>query len=134
MANFYLPIVNSDSREGLLEGKAQYGWPPCTNQFRLAPFYIENIINLFLKSQLNEEVNCTEPFPLVSFPGDRLISLPWLLGPSYNCTEHIRHLCRKITSLNCHRCLIPLTTSCLYVRSNFGVPIIVYNFKSVLLF
>ncbi len=35
-------------REVLLKGnKAQYGWPPCTNQFRLAPPYIENIIYLW---------------------------------------------------------------------------------------
>ncbi len=34
----------------LTEGKAQYGWPPCSNQFRSAPFYIENIINLFKNS------------------------------------------------------------------------------------
>jgi hypothetical protein len=52
-------------REVLLKGKAQYSWPPCTNQFRSTPFYIENIINLFYKtSYLNEEVNCTEPSPL----------------------------------------------------------------------
>ncbi len=34
----------------LTEGNAQYGWPPCTNPFRSAPFYIENIINLFYKT------------------------------------------------------------------------------------
>ncbi len=51
-------------REILLKGKAQYDWPPCTNQFRSAPLYIENIINLFYKtSYINEEVNCTEPSP-----------------------------------------------------------------------
>ncbi len=38
--------------------------------------YIENIINLFYKtSYLNEEVNCTEPFPLVS--------IPWILSCAY---------------------------------------------------
>jgi hypothetical protein len=53
----------------LAEGKAQYSRPPCTNQFRSAPFYIENIINLYYKtSYLNEGVNCTEPSPLVSIP------------------------------------------------------------------
>jgi hypothetical protein len=59
----------SKAREVLLKGKAQYGWPPSTNQFRSAPFYIENIIiNLFYKtSYLNEEVNCTDS-PLVSIP------------------------------------------------------------------
>ncbi len=54
------------AKEVLLKGEAQYGWPLYTNQFRSAPFYIENIINLFYKtSYLNEEVNCTEPSPLV---------------------------------------------------------------------
>jgi hypothetical protein len=57
------------SRKVLLKGKTQYGWPPCTNRFRSAPLYIENIINLFYKtSYLNEEVNCTEPSPLVRIP------------------------------------------------------------------
>ncbi len=51
--------------EVLLKGKAEYSWPPCTNLFRLDPFYIENIIYLFYKtSYLNEEVKCTEPSPL----------------------------------------------------------------------
>ncbi len=55
--------------EVLLKGKVQYGWPPCTNQFRSAPFYIENTINLFYKTRyFNEEVICTESFPLVSIP------------------------------------------------------------------
>jgi hypothetical protein len=55
--------------EVLLKGNAKYGWPPCTNQFRSAPFYTENIINLFYKtSYRNEEVNCTEPYPLDSIP------------------------------------------------------------------
>jgi hypothetical protein len=35
--------------EVLLKGKAQYSWPPCTNLFRSAPFYIENIIYRFTK-------------------------------------------------------------------------------------
>jgi hypothetical protein len=53
----------------LLKGKAQYAWPPIKNQFRSAPLYIEDIINLFYKTSfLNEEVNCTEPFNLVFLP------------------------------------------------------------------
>ncbi len=36
-------------REVLLKGKAQYGWPACTNYFRSAPLYIEIIIYLFTK-------------------------------------------------------------------------------------
>ncbi len=40
-----------------------------TSLFRLAPFCIENIIYVCYKtSYLKEEVNCTEPFPLVSIP------------------------------------------------------------------
>ncbi len=53
----------------LLKGKAQYSWPPCSNRFRSAPFYIEDIINLLYKTSfLNKEVNCTESPPLVSIP------------------------------------------------------------------
>ncbi len=45
------------------------GAPPCTNSFRSAHFYIENIIYLCYKtSYLNEEVNCTEALPSVSVP------------------------------------------------------------------
>ncbi len=33
------------TRESLLKGKAQYGWPPCTNKFGSGHFYIENVIN-----------------------------------------------------------------------------------------
>ncbi len=48
---------------------AQYRWPPWTNQFRPAVFYIKNIIYLCAKtSYLNEEVNRTEPSLSASFP------------------------------------------------------------------
>jgi hypothetical protein len=58
-----------ETREVLVKGKVQYSCPPCTNLFRSAPFYIENIISLFYKtSYLNEEVKCTEPSSLVSIP------------------------------------------------------------------
>ncbi len=33
------------------KGKAQYSWPPCTNQLRSTPLYIENIICLSLTKQ-----------------------------------------------------------------------------------
>ncbi len=60
-----MDLYNGITKEVLLKGKAQYSWPPCTNQFWSSPFYIENIINLSYKtSYLNEEVNCTEPSPL----------------------------------------------------------------------
>jgi hypothetical protein len=45
------------TREVLLKGKAKYGWPPCTNQFRSDPFNIENIINLFYKTSYLIEPN-----------------------------------------------------------------------------
>ncbi len=69
----FIALVLCPAREVLLKGKAQYSWPPCINQFRSAPFYIENIINLFYKtSYLNKEVNCTEPSPLISIPWSSL--------------------------------------------------------------
>jgi hypothetical protein len=52
------------SRELFLQGKDQYSWPPpCTNEFRSAPFYFFNE-----RSYLNKEVNCTEPSPLERVP------------------------------------------------------------------
>jgi hypothetical protein len=50
--------------ETLLKGKAQYSWPPCTNLFRSAPLYIENIIYIYQTSNPNEEVKLTETSPL----------------------------------------------------------------------
>jgi hypothetical protein len=65
--SIHLPICLS--MELLLKGKVQYSWPPCTNLFRWALFYKEDIIYLFYKtSYLKEEVNCTEPYPSVSVP------------------------------------------------------------------
>ena len=49
-------------------GKAQHSWPQRNNQFRSAPFYIENIIHFFYKTSHLNEVNCTEPSLLVSIP------------------------------------------------------------------
>ncbi len=50
------------TRESLLKGKDQYGWPPCTNYLRSAAFNTEKSIFLYYKiSYLNEEVNRTEP-------------------------------------------------------------------------
>ncbi len=51
----------------MLRGKAQYSWPLHTNLFRLAAFDTENIIYFFYKTSYpDEEVNHTEPSPLVS--------------------------------------------------------------------
>jgi len=62
------------ARKPLQKGKVHYSWPPCTNLFRSAPFYIENIIYIFNKtSYLNEEFNRTEPSHSVSIP--RLVYL-----------------------------------------------------------
>ncbi len=41
--------IKSGTREPLLKGNAQCIWPPCTNRFGSAHFYIENITNLFTK-------------------------------------------------------------------------------------
>jgi hypothetical protein len=63
------------NRETLLKGMAQYSLPPCTNLFRSAPFYIENIINIFdKKSYLNEEVNGTGPSPSVNISWGHIFS------------------------------------------------------------
>jgi hypothetical protein len=35
-----------ETREASLKWKAQYDWPPCSNQFGSVHFYIENLINL----------------------------------------------------------------------------------------
>ncbi len=47
------PPFPSDTKtatsEVLPQGNAQYSWPPCTNEFRSAPLYIENSIYLFTK-------------------------------------------------------------------------------------
>jgi len=43
-------IVLTFIRDSLLKGKAQYGWSPCTNEFRSAHFGIENIIYLCCKT------------------------------------------------------------------------------------
>ncbi len=71
-------IFKRFTMEVLLKRKAQYSWTPCTNQIGSAPFYIENIINLFCKtSYLNEEINCTEPSPFVSIPWSYKSLLYW---------------------------------------------------------
>jgi len=50
-------------------GKVLYSWPPWTNSFRSAHFYIENTIYLCYKtSYLNEEFNYIEPSPTISVP------------------------------------------------------------------
>ncbi len=47
-------------REVLLKWKkAQYGWPPCTNKFRLALYYWKYNFPFYKTSYLNEEVDCT---------------------------------------------------------------------------
>ena len=72
-ANLYVALKQMNfTRETLLNGKAQYSWPPCTNLSRSATFYIENIIYIINKTgYLNEEVNCTKPSPS--------LSIPWIL-------------------------------------------------------
>ncbi len=66
----YIVIIPvSLTREALPKGKAQYSWPPGTNRHESVHFCTEDIIYyLYLTTYPNEEVNCTEPSPLVSVP------------------------------------------------------------------
>jgi hypothetical protein len=82
--------------ETLLKGKAQYSWPPCTNLFRPAPFYIENIIYIINKtSNLNEEVNRTELplsqysliLPKIFSQFDPKLLQPWNERPRFSTTH-----------------------------------------------
>jgi len=59
------------TREVSLKGKAQYGWPPSTNQFKTVPFCTENIINLFYIKQatlIRRSIVPSLP-PQLVFPG-----------------------------------------------------------------
>jgi hypothetical protein len=50
----------------------------------LALILIENIIYIFWRtSYLNEEVNGTEPYPYIVFPGISLECRPYLTGQCY---------------------------------------------------
>ncbi len=51
--------------EPLIKGKAQYGWPLCTNKFRVAHFYIKNIIYLLAKKLPKEEVKRTWAYSFI---------------------------------------------------------------------
>ncbi len=58
---------SNNEREVLMNGKAQYSWPLCTNYFRLVPSYIESIIYIYLlykAGYLNMVVPFTETFPI----------------------------------------------------------------------
>jgi hypothetical protein len=44
MISVVVPTATTKTRESLLKGKAQYGWPPCINKFRSAHFHVERII------------------------------------------------------------------------------------------
>jgi hypothetical protein len=59
----------------LSEGKAQYSWPPCTDDFRSAAIDVINIMYFVKTSYFKEEVNRILPLPLV-FPVSS-ISLHW---------------------------------------------------------
>jgi hypothetical protein len=73
------------TRETWLKEKAQYSWSPCTNLFKLAPFYIEYIIYIFNKTRyLNEKVNCIEPPPSLSIPW--LCYKLWSRNPKQKCS------------------------------------------------
>ncbi len=62
--------AHSTITEPLQKGKDQYSWPPCTNLFRSAPFYIENFIYPPYKQATltRRSTVLSLPFQLV-FPG-----------------------------------------------------------------
>jgi hypothetical protein len=64
-------------------GRLSTVWPPCTNQFRSAPFDIENIIYFLTKNAalLRRSTVLSLPLQLV-FPGT--VQLPWPLLMLYN--------------------------------------------------
>ncbi len=63
--NFFFKKYWSSTRESLLKGKHQYGWPPCTYNLDQQLFRLK----LFLSFSQNEEVNRTESsFPSIRFP------------------------------------------------------------------
>ncbi len=68
-----MPTINSFlivwNREALLKWKAQYSWPPCTNQFRSTAFDHSNIIYFFTKqaSSMRRSTVLSRPIHLV-FP------------------------------------------------------------------
>ncbi len=114
-------LLHTSTTEVLLRGKAQYSWPPCTNQFRSAPFYIENVMDLFYKtSYLNEEVNCTKPSLLVSIPWfyyhcfDTLVI--WTPGGYTHKTRQtckLRNSKKKLIVHTCHKILLKSCSNCL---------------------
>ncbi len=63
-------LVISSSRESLLKGVDQYGWPPQTNQFRSAAFHTEK--SFYKTSYHKEGINCIEPIPLARLPWSNL--------------------------------------------------------------
>jgi hypothetical protein len=76
----------------------------CTELFRSAPFYVENIVNIFNKtSYLNEEVNCAEPPPSVSYPWVKcLCEQSWAnRGQCYKTflRPYVTNFCNKLECL-----------------------------------
>jgi hypothetical protein len=70
------------------EGVAQYGWPPCTNEFRLANFYIENFIYFFTKLATLMRRSSVLSFPL------RLVFSDWF---------NYKYFFRIVTFLKCSK-------------------------------
>jgi hypothetical protein len=52
-----------------LRWKALYSWPPCTNLFKLACFYIENIMFLLYKQATLMRSTVLSLPPQLVFPG-----------------------------------------------------------------
>ncbi len=89
-------------KEPLLKGKAQYGWPPCTNQFRSVAFDIANIIYSFTKGvtvMRRSIVLSLLPFQLV-FPGKRHHRQNWFASREDGTCTHFQNRRRHDTQHN----------------------------------
>ncbi len=58
------------TREVLLKGKGKYSWPPCTYEFRSAPFILKILVTIFTKqvASMRRSIVLSLP-PLLAFPG-----------------------------------------------------------------
>jgi hypothetical protein len=73
-------LINTLARKALQKGKAQYRWPPCTNQFIFIYFWYWKYYLPLVQNKLHhEEVNCTEHSLRLVFPA--LARNKW--GPTF---------------------------------------------------
>ncbi len=93
-------------REFLLKGKDQYGWPPWTSSdrrwFRSAASNTDLFFFFLKTSSLDEEVNRTEPSPLVRVP-----CLGSYQNALNNQRQRIEHFLTQKYKKNPKRCRLP---------------------------